>query len=122
MKKCECADPGCRAHLGRSKCNREAAQTLFRVDMEDKTGTRFCDHCTLDAMESGVFADGLEDDDDDDPDDDSLEQCEQCGEDLEPGQIGLCDDCQDESGDCRSCGAQLGENERCQECRDALKD
>lgn len=55
MSKCECSDPGCPVHNGRSSCNKVAKQCLVRVDMEDKTGTLFCFDCAEDAMESGVF-------------------------------------------------------------------
>lgn len=51
--KCECADSGCPKCKG--KCERKAMQTLYRVDMEDRTGTRFCNECAEDAYESGLF-------------------------------------------------------------------
>lgn len=31
------------------------AEPLYRVDMDDESGTLFCEHCAEDAMESGVF-------------------------------------------------------------------
>ncbi len=63
--RCGCADPGCPWCKGR--CTRKAATTLYRVDMEDATGTPMCSRCAADAMESGVFTDtadveGLDDD------------------------------------------------------------
>jgi hypothetical protein len=39
------------------KCHEQACVTLYRVDMEDRTGTDFCEQCAADAMESGVFTD-----------------------------------------------------------------
>jgi hypothetical protein len=54
---CECADPGCPAHTGMSKCSEPtyARSRLYRVDREDQTGTVFCEECWWDAMHSGVF-------------------------------------------------------------------
>ena len=52
---CECSDPGCPAHLGLSSCAREGADILYRIDMEDETGTAMCEACAADAFESGVF-------------------------------------------------------------------
>jgi len=50
---CEDTDPSCPECLG--SCEERATATLFRVDMEDRTGTRMCEACTGDAMKSGVF-------------------------------------------------------------------
>lgn len=56
IHKCECADTGCRVHPG-EKCDKVTrTRILYRIDMEDYTGTRFCIPCTDDAMESGVFS------------------------------------------------------------------
>lgn len=55
MTSCECADRGCAAHIGLSDCDGPHEYTLFRVDMEDKTGTAMCEWCMEDAMESGLF-------------------------------------------------------------------
>lgn len=53
---CECSDPGCPVHKGQSKCSFVGrTTTLFRIDMEDRTGTRMCPACTSDAMDSGLF-------------------------------------------------------------------
>jgi hypothetical protein len=53
--KCECYDKECSAHKG-TNCKRESrTKTLYRIDMEDKTGTRFCDDCESDALESGLY-------------------------------------------------------------------
>lgn len=54
--RCECADPqcpvrGCHACIARNR----AETTLYRVDMEDHTGTRMCALCADDAMGSGLF-------------------------------------------------------------------
>lgn len=52
---CECTDPDCKAHRG-SECAVIAdCQTLYRVDMEDETGTAMCDDCADDAFASGLF-------------------------------------------------------------------
>lgn len=53
--KCECSDLGCPVHEGKSNCERLAHETLYRVDMEDQTGTLFCHECASDAFDSGVF-------------------------------------------------------------------
>ncbi len=53
---CECADPGCPHCNG--KCLLPIHQTLYRIDMDDASGTQFCEECANDAMESGVFAMG----------------------------------------------------------------
>jgi hypothetical protein len=58
---CECADGGCPVgHRGRSTCaaSTRGGLTLFRVDMEDRTGTRMCAACADDAMSSGLFRGG----------------------------------------------------------------
>ena len=54
-KRCECEDSLCPVHVGKS-CAERAQLTLFRVDMEDRTGVRFCDACGTDALESDVFS------------------------------------------------------------------
>jgi hypothetical protein len=55
---CECYDKGCKAHLGRTPCPKKhtRTRTLYRVDMEDRTGTHFCGACAADAMDSGLFS------------------------------------------------------------------
>lgn len=55
--KCECSDPGCPACKG--KCTHNAKSCLVRVDMEDETGTLFCDKCAADAMDSGLFSESV---------------------------------------------------------------
>lgn len=52
---CECGDSGCPVHKGKSRCSAKATQTVFRIDMEDETGTDMCDDCANDAIDSGVF-------------------------------------------------------------------
>jgi hypothetical protein len=52
---CECSDPGCPMHLGAETCENTAISTLFRVDMQDETGTVMCEGCACDAFESGLF-------------------------------------------------------------------
>lgn len=53
LGQCECSDPGCPKCKG--QCTRKATMTLYRVDMEDRSGTVFCTPCAEDAMESGLF-------------------------------------------------------------------
>jgi hypothetical protein len=55
---CECTDPGCPAHLGAHTC-REVTyprNVLFRVDMQDQSGTVFCHECMADALDSGLYS------------------------------------------------------------------
>lgn len=54
---CECSDSGCKAHKGTSACESIGTTILYRVDMDDLTGTLFCESCADDAMESGLFSD-----------------------------------------------------------------
>lgn len=55
-RSCECSDPGCPVHKGQSQCtNKTRTRLVYRVDMEDFTGTAMCPRCLEDAMESGVF-------------------------------------------------------------------
>ena len=49
---CECTDPGCQCG---GVCAEDASAILFRVDMEDETGTPFCECCAEDATASGLF-------------------------------------------------------------------
>jgi hypothetical protein len=51
---CRCTDPQCSFCQGH--CGEEATGILYRIDMEDATGTPMCDDCAEDAMSSGVFA------------------------------------------------------------------
>ena len=52
--RCECFDRECpEGHTG--QCINKAHMTLWRIDMEDNGGTRFCRSCGDDAMESGNF-------------------------------------------------------------------
>lgn len=62
---CECSDPGCPAHKGVSHCATQATDLLYRVDMQDETGTAMCDKCADDAFSSGLFTteDGLDETD-----------------------------------------------------------
>lgn len=55
MQTCECADPGCPYCEGH--CKNNGNFILYRIDMEDTSGTCFCEDCAEDAMESGVFTD-----------------------------------------------------------------
>lgn len=62
--RCECHDPHC--HDSQDQCTNVASMILYRVDMEDVTGTAFCDSCGEDAMESGLFTDETDNDSEDD--------------------------------------------------------
>jgi hypothetical protein len=53
LASCEDSDTGCHHCAGR--CTRSASVILYRRDMEDATGSLFCDPCAEDAMESGCF-------------------------------------------------------------------
>lgn len=57
LGRCECSDSGCPAHSGKNRCSHQATIVLYRSDMEDRTGTAFCDKCAEDALDSGVFTD-----------------------------------------------------------------
>ncbi len=57
---CQCADHGCPVHRGTdcpAMLTMAEGQRLFRVDMDDFGGTRFCGPCAEDAMESGLYSD-----------------------------------------------------------------
>jgi len=58
---CQCRDPGCPVCSG--LCRQPADSALFRVDMEDRTGTPMCAGCADDAMECGLFTTNDPDDD-----------------------------------------------------------
>ena len=53
MSRCECSDPGCPCCGG--SCRKAMVTTVYRVDMDDDTGTGMCERCCEDALESGVF-------------------------------------------------------------------
>ena len=67
--KCECSDTGCSVHKGQAECpvtGLHPAQDehdsspnygvyLYRIDMDDRTGTFMCGQCATDALESGLF-------------------------------------------------------------------
>lgn len=54
---CECSDPGCPVHKGASSCKlwHRFGMTVYRSDMDDRTGTKMCSECASDALDSGVF-------------------------------------------------------------------
>jgi hypothetical protein len=58
MKKlqCECSDPGCPEHEGKSECTKQAKHMVRRIDFEGQPKCYFCQGCYEDAIESGVFA------------------------------------------------------------------
>ena len=50
--RCECFDTGDNHPINNSgrdglQCTRKATSTLWRVDMEDNSGTRFCEECAM---------------------------------------------------------------------------
>lgn len=61
VRKCECSDPGCPKHPQVSECaaadGKKSVMTLYRIDMEDRTGTDMCSECASDATDSGLFTD-----------------------------------------------------------------
>ena len=59
---CECSDQGCSEHEGKEDCKESANTILYRVDMQDASGTLMCDDCANDATMSGLFvsADDIE--------------------------------------------------------------
>lgn len=52
---CECSDNQCPVHNGQNECVNLGEVVLYRVDMEDLTGTLFCEECASDALDSGLF-------------------------------------------------------------------
>ena len=54
---CECSDPGCPVGHGSRECGRRSSGKVYRVDMQDYTGTAMCPECMADAYDSGVFGD-----------------------------------------------------------------
>lgn len=53
MPTCECRDTSCPYCHG--QCQNKPEFTLFRVDMEDRTGTLMCDDCAKDAADTGLY-------------------------------------------------------------------
>lgn len=58
---CECADANCAVDHGFQDCLNEGSSLLYRIDMDDQTGTLFCNECGEDAADSGLFTDSLDD-------------------------------------------------------------
>jgi len=56
---CECSDPGCSCG---EQCIEEGIAVLYRVNMEDNIGVRFCVKCAEDAHASGLYRDILDED------------------------------------------------------------
>jgi hypothetical protein len=54
---CECLDLGCKAHPGKActDVGEGPTEILYRIDMDDKTGTCFCVPCAEDAMSTGLY-------------------------------------------------------------------
>lgn len=61
--KCECTDMGCPVHLNTRDCRNVAGTILYRIDMEDITGTAMCEGCAEDAQLTGLFTDQVETED-----------------------------------------------------------
>jgi hypothetical protein len=55
---CGCADPGCPVHPNKSTCPYRGKTLMYRIDMEDRTGTPMCLKCADDADKSGLFRRG----------------------------------------------------------------
>jgi hypothetical protein len=54
---CQCSDRECPVHQGVPYCERRAAATVRRIDMEDgNTRFKMCVGCAQDCLDSGVFA------------------------------------------------------------------
>jgi hypothetical protein len=55
--RCECHESEwCHENIGEgTQCRLTATCVLFRIDMDDETGTAFCDDCAEDALDSGLF-------------------------------------------------------------------
>ena len=65
---CECSDQACPCCDG--DCSNVATTTIYRIDMDDESGTPTCDGCAEDAMKSGLFTTRDEDKDDEPGEDD----------------------------------------------------
>lgn len=60
MPRCECSDPGCRHNATRKEfqgyvCPATAVHKVHNISYDDKNEFDFCQDCTEDAVESGVF-------------------------------------------------------------------
>jgi len=54
---CKCDDPGCGQCCGGRKPHSPGrVSRVYRVDMEDRTGSLFCSGCAQDALDSGMFS------------------------------------------------------------------
>jgi len=54
---CKCADPGCGQCCGGRKPHSPGRPTrVYRVDMDDTTGSLFCSGCAQDALDCGMFS------------------------------------------------------------------
>ena len=56
---CHCADRGCPVHRGmdctRHQTHEQRIRRVYRIDMDDRTGTPMCPQCAEDALGSGLF-------------------------------------------------------------------
>ena len=53
---CQCYDPQCPECHGR--CRNGPTSVLYRIDLEDETGTPMCELCAADSLESGLYRTG----------------------------------------------------------------
>jgi hypothetical protein len=110
-KRCECADPGCPCCKG--SCQAAARSVLFRVDMEDATGTPMCDGCGGDALDSGLFSQVSRDEAEaelDALDAEAQHECDRCGGELDQDCFG-CPRCEECDGPCPGCYSGSGPGE-----------
>lgn len=70
---CECVDPGCPHCAG--NCEDRGTIRVYRVDMEDESGSLLCEKCADDCFESGLFT--TKDDYGDDEPEEPLDESEQ---------------------------------------------
>ena len=56
VRGCECSDPLCEAHRG-AACASAGEWLLYRIDMQDETGTLFCEDCASCADSCGLYTD-----------------------------------------------------------------
>ena len=61
---CECGDPGCPVHDGKSSCDKPATQKLRGPDDGRGVYQIYCDGCAEDACDAGCLSDYDEDEDD----------------------------------------------------------
>lgn len=82
---CECTDPSCPECAG--NCDHKATEILYRLDMDDESGTAFCDQCSADAMHSGVFTDQSQEEEEEEEEED-WEHSAQFMQEFDPSKAG----------------------------------